>query len=79
LAGTLLFDEKIRQSTALFFGLDCGMLKFFTLKPQSKEQLMSLPNYWSTVRRRIYKQAGGLEAFLHEAAQKLFQIFSTEI
>ncbi len=37
-----LFDEKIRQS-ALYIGLDCGMMKFFTLKPQSKEQLMSLP------------------------------------
>ncbi len=34
------------KSTALqYLGLDCGMLKFFTLKPQSKEQLMSLPRF----------------------------------
>ncbi len=26
---------------------------FFTCEPQSKEQLMSLPHFWSTVRRRI--------------------------
>jgi hypothetical protein len=24
----------------LYFGLDCGMMKFFTFKPQPKEQLM---------------------------------------
>jgi hypothetical protein len=30
LAGAVLFDEKIRQSAALYFGLDCGMLEFFT-------------------------------------------------
>ncbi len=32
----------------LYFGLDCGMMKFFTLKPQSKGQLMSLPHLWNT-------------------------------
>jgi hypothetical protein len=32
-----------------YFGLDCGMMEFFTCKPQSKEQLMSLPHLWSTV------------------------------
>jgi hypothetical protein len=41
LAGTLLFDEKAAKML-LFFGLDCGMLEFFTHEPQSKEQLMSL-------------------------------------
>ena len=51
LAGTLLFDEKIRQSAALF-GLDCGMMKFFTLKPQPKGQLMFLPHFWGTVWRK---------------------------
>jgi hypothetical protein len=33
----------------LFFGLDCRMMKFFTLKPQPKGQLMSLPHLWNTV------------------------------
>ncbi len=36
----------------LYFGLDCGMMKFFTLKPQSKGQLMSLPHLWNTVWRK---------------------------
>ncbi len=34
----------------LYFGLDCGMMKFFTFKPQPKDQLISLPHFWSTVR-----------------------------
>jgi hypothetical protein len=51
LAGALLFDEKTRQSAALF-GLDCEMMKFFTLKPQSKGQFMSLPHLWNTVWRK---------------------------
>jgi hypothetical protein len=37
LAGALLFDEKIRQSS----GLDCGMMEFFTHKPQSQEHLFT--------------------------------------
>ncbi len=36
----------------LYFGLDCGMMKFFTYEPQSKEQLMPLPHLWSTVWRK---------------------------
>ncbi len=43
---------KKSAKVPLYFGLDCGMFKFFTLKPQSKIQLMSLPNFWSTVRRK---------------------------
>jgi hypothetical protein len=35
-----LFDEKIRNSS-FYFGLDCGMMEFFTYEPQSKEQLIS--------------------------------------
>ncbi len=34
----------------LYFGLDCEMMKFFTFKPQPKEQLISLPHFWSKVR-----------------------------
>jgi hypothetical protein len=51
LAGALSFDEKIRK-VELYFGLGCGMMEFFTCKPQSKEQLMSLPHLWSTVWRK---------------------------
>jgi hypothetical protein len=36
----------------LYFGLDCGMLEFFSHEPYSKEQLMSLPHFWSTIRRK---------------------------
>jgi hypothetical protein len=31
---------KKSTKVALYFGLDCGMMKFFTYEPQSKEQLM---------------------------------------
>jgi hypothetical protein len=34
----------------LYFGLDCGMMKFFTFKPQPKEQFISFPHFWGTVR-----------------------------
>jgi hypothetical protein len=34
----------------LYFDLDCGMMKFFTFKPQPNEQLMPLPHLWSSVR-----------------------------
>jgi hypothetical protein len=36
---------KKSTKVALYLGLDCGMMKFFTFKPQSKEQLMPLPHY----------------------------------
>jgi hypothetical protein len=32
LAGALLFDEKSAE-VLLYFGLDCGMLEFFTREP----------------------------------------------
>ncbi len=40
---------KKSTKVQLFFGSDCGMMKFFTLKPQPKGQLMSLPHFWGTV------------------------------
>ncbi len=43
---------KKSTKVALYFGLDCGMMKFFTFKPQSKEQLMPLPHLWSMVWRK---------------------------
>jgi hypothetical protein len=36
-----------------YFNLDCGMLEFFKYsphKPKSKEQLLTLPHFWSTIR-----------------------------
>jgi hypothetical protein len=67
---------KKSAKVQLYFGLDCGMMEIFTCEPQSKEQLISLPHFWSTVRRKRSRfehmqtvKAGGLEAFLYEAAQ----------
>jgi hypothetical protein len=42
----------MKKSTKLqlYSGLDCGMMEFFTYKLQFKEQLISLPHFWSTVR-----------------------------
>jgi hypothetical protein len=59
---------KKSAKVQLYFGLDCGMMEFFTCEPQSKEQLISLPHFWSTVREKDHglstcKPAGGLEAF----------------
>ncbi len=43
---------KKSTKVQLFFGSDCGMVKFFTLKSQPKGQLMSLPHFWGTVWRK---------------------------
>jgi hypothetical protein len=51
LAGALSFDEKSAK-VQLYFGLDCGMMAFFPCEPQSKEQLISLLHFWSTVQRK---------------------------
>jgi hypothetical protein len=59
------------------------MMKFFTLKPQSKGQLMYLPHLWNTVWRKrsllehmqtVNRTTGGLDSILHEAAQD-FEFF----
>jgi hypothetical protein len=39
---------KKSAEVQLYFGLDCGMMAVFTCEPQSKEQLISLPHFWST-------------------------------
>ncbi len=38
---------KNSAKVQLYFGLDCGMMAFFTDEPQSKEKLMSLPHFGS--------------------------------
>ncbi len=43
---------KKSAKVQLYFGVDCGMMKFFTYEPQSKEQLICLPHFWDTVRRK---------------------------
>ncbi len=43
---------KKSAKVQLYFGLDCRMMGFFTDKPQSKEQLISLPHFWNMVRRK---------------------------
>jgi hypothetical protein len=45
LAGALKKSAKVQ----LYFGSGCRMMEFFTCKPQSKEQLMSLLHLWNTV------------------------------
>jgi hypothetical protein len=42
LANCYLMKKSTKM--ALYFGLGCGIMEFFTCKPQSKEQLMSLPH-----------------------------------
>jgi hypothetical protein len=78
---------KKSTKVQLFFGSDCGMMKFFTLKPQPKGQLMPLPHFWGTVWRkrsqlehmqtvnRTSRRIRSLEAFLHGAAQN-FELLS---
>jgi hypothetical protein len=43
---------KKYDKVQLYFGLDCGMIEFLTCEPQPKEQLISLPHFWSTVWRQ---------------------------
>jgi hypothetical protein len=75
---------KKSAKVLLYFGLECGMAKLFTHELQSKEQLMSLPHFWSLVRRKKsrfeHMQTGiqtsrRLDSFLHEAAQN-FELLS---
>jgi hypothetical protein len=76
---------KKSAKVQLYFGLDCGMMEFFTYEPQSKEQLISLSHFWTRFGEKgcglstckpWSEQAGGLEAFLHEAAQN-FEVVSS--
>ncbi len=43
---------KKSTKVQLFFGSDCGLMKFFTLKPQPKGQLMSFPHFWGPIWRK---------------------------
>ncbi len=43
---------KKSAEVQLYFGLGCGVMKFFTCELQSKEQLMPLPHLWNTVWRK---------------------------
>jgi hypothetical protein len=75
---------KKSAKVLLCFGLDCGMLEFFTHQPYSKEQLMYLLHFWSMVRRKrsqfehmqtVIQTSRRLDSFLHEAAQN-FELLS---
>jgi hypothetical protein len=80
LAGALSFDEKIRQSAPLFwFGL-----RNDGCKPQPKEQFMSLPHFWSMVRRNrswfehmqtVNRTSRRIRGLLHGEAQQ-FELLS---
>jgi hypothetical protein len=54
LAGALSFDEKSAKMQ-LYFGLDCGMMEFFTYELQPKEQLICLV-VWAHAKREPNKQ-----------------------
>jgi hypothetical protein len=75
---------KKSTKVQLFFGSDGGMMKFFTLKPQPKGQLMPLPRLWNTVWRKrswlehiqtVNRTSRRLGSILHEAAQN-FEVVS---
>jgi hypothetical protein len=50
--GSHFYLMKKSAKVLLYFGLDCGMMEFFTYEPQFKEQLIYLPHFWSTVRQK---------------------------
>jgi hypothetical protein len=71
-----------------YFGLDCKMLellKYSTHEPSSKEQLLTLPHFWSPVLAKkgcglcpynpSAKEVREVERFLYESAQN-FEVFS---
>jgi hypothetical protein len=80
LAGTLLFDEKIRQRVTLFwFGLWNDEILYLQAATQRTidispaflgHGLVKKIAVWAHC-KPWSEQAGGLEAFLHEAAQNL--------
>jgi hypothetical protein len=83
LAGALLYDEKIRQ-VLLYYGFDCRpFVTYSTNEPFSKEQLLTLPHFWSSVWQKrlrfvpiqpVCRRNRG-NGFLYEAAQN-FEVFS---
>jgi hypothetical protein len=85
LAGALLFDEKIRKSTALFwFGLrDVGILQIFYSRDVIQRIIVDYPAFLDTVWRKRLRfvpnpsaeEVGELEVHLHEAAQNI-ELFS---
>jgi len=75
---------KKSTKVLLYFGLGYGMLDCFTQEPQSKEQLKSLPHFWSTVQQKrsrfehmqtLIQTNRRLDKFWHEAAQN-FELLS---
>jgi hypothetical protein len=82
LAGTVLYDEKIRPSAALFWlGLrDVGILQIFYSRAVIQRTIVDSPTFLETIwRKRLgfvpIKSVGGLEVFSYEAAQN-FELFS---
>jgi hypothetical protein len=80
LAGSLLFNEIICQSAALFFGLE---LKIFYSWVVLQKRIVDSPAFLEpclAARLRfvpiqpIREELGGLDGFLYEAAQKFSNI-----
>ncbi len=74
----------------LYFCLDCGMMKFFTFKPQPKEQFISLTHLWSGLAKKIAvwahanrdpnKQEDWIQFCMKRLrTSKSFKIFKSEI
>jgi hypothetical protein len=78
LAGTLLYDEKIRQSAALFkFGLrDDRILQIFFSPAVIQRTIVAFLETGLAVKiavclnNKSAEEVGGLEVFLYETAQK---------
>jgi hypothetical protein len=80
LDGALLFDEKNRQSSALFlFGLQNDGILYLRAAIQRTIDISPAILVHGSAKKIACKpwseQAGGLEAFLHEAAQN-FEVVS---
>ena len=84
MAGELLFDEKIHPSAALFwFGLRNDVILYLRAviqrtidsSPAFLEARFGKKDRGLSMWKPLSEQAGGLEAFLHEAAQN-FEVAS---
>jgi hypothetical protein len=89
LTGAFLFDEKVRQSAALFcFGLlDIGIFHIFYSRAVLQRTIVDSPAFLEpclaekiavcahTRYNPAAEEVGGLDRFLHEATQN-FEVFS---
>ncbi len=85
MAGTLLFDEKIRRSAALFWLRlrDVGILQIFYSRAVLQRTIVHSPSFLgfglaekvAIFALQSAEEIGGLDGLLYEAAQN-FEVFS---